>query len=502
MPSNDQIAARLHPSLTRGVSIGSFSNPPRKDVSDRAIIDIYDGSVVAIAPAKLLERIVSIIDPVASRAGLAEHEGSTPKPSRQTPSNRHVSAFAQPGEAKFIFAADDPVKSPPKSSPAKTKSYPYVAKAKTDPLVQKAIANALVARATPRATAAGTQSGAISAGPEETTTASTAGAEPVVLESAPDPDEIVNLALADFEKLTIVQFLGLVGPYLQLDFLYDPKLLTAEFAINPNGKWRGPIKVRDLYPMLENVLKFNKLAMTRSGGNLVTIVPVANAIEIDPPLVDAGLDAVDRGNGIVTRVFDLEHVDTASATNLLNSMRLTIVPPIPKGKALIVTGYAHRMTRIEALLNIIDEPGEVKKFRFRQLRYTMAETLAPKLQTLAEQLGTISITVSQTSQPTTTTPTTTTRRPGETTAQYEARRRAEAAARARALSARSRTTTTTPQAAPETPTVFLDSDKRTNRILMIGLDEQLDEVEKLIDTLDVVQGRSKYTRSNTLTPRK
>ncbi|MHC4568908.1 MAG: hypothetical protein ACYTE3_24490 [Planctomycetota bacterium] len=62
------------------------------------------------------------------------------------------------------------------------------------------------------------------------------------------------------------------------------------------------------------------------------------------------------------------------------------------------------MPRIQALLNIVDEPGEVKEFRFRELRYTMAEALAPKLQALAEQLGTISITVSQTSQPTTTTP--------------------------------------------------------------------------------------------------
>ncbi|MHC4170152.1 MAG: secretin N-terminal domain-containing protein, partial [Planctomycetota bacterium] len=40
---------------------------------------------------------------------------------------------------------------------------------------------------------------------------------------------------------------------------------------------------------------------------------------------------------------------------------------------------------------------------------------------------------------------------------------------------------------PEKPTVYLDSDERTNRILMIGLSEQLDEVEELIDTLDVAQ---------------
>jgi len=36
------------------------------------------------------------------------------------------------------------------------------------------------------------------------------------------------------------------------------------------------------------------------------------------------------------------------------------------------------MTRIEELLQMIDKPGEPKQFRFRQLKYTMAKTLAPK----------------------------------------------------------------------------------------------------------------------------
>ena len=44
-----------------------------------------------------------------------------------------------------------------------------------------------------------------------------------------------------------------------------------------------------------------------------------------------------------------------------------------------------------------------------------------------------------------------------------------------------------PAAEPAASTVFLDSDERTNRILMIGLEEKLKEVENLIDALDVVQ---------------
>jgi hypothetical protein len=341
MLSNDQIAAKLHPSLTRGVSIGSFSSPPRKkDVSTRALIDIHNGAVIAIAPVKLLERIESIVGPLAGRSGLAGQSERS-----QTSAKRQVSGLIEPVESKFVFAESDAAKKPPKALPktkpdnSGVKPRPNTATAKTEP-------NSAKLRTQGKVLAPGAQPNRNANGFTEAAAVASTTADPGALESVPNPDEIVNLALADFEKLTIVQFLGLVGPYLHLDFLYDPKLLTSEFAINPNGKWRGPIKIRDLYPMLEDVLKFNKLAMTRSRGNLVTIVPVAEAIEIDPPLVDRGLDTVDQGDGIVTRVFDLEHVDTASATNLLTSMRLTIVPPIPKGKSLIVSHSSLRATLI------------------------------------------------------------------------------------------------------------------------------------------------------------
>ncbi len=477
MPSNDQIAAKLHPSLTRGVSIGNFSKPPRKDVSTRALIDIQNDAVVAIAPAKLLERIESVVRPLAA-AGLGDVRKPQVQDRPDEPAKRRVPSLIAPNEAKFVFADSDTVEKQSKNAP-KAKPEPNALKARAKAVLAKAASNANAAAPEPNATVS-------SPGDESAdVAAATESSEPLDI---PNPDQVVDLALAEYDKLTIVQFLGMVGPYLQLDFLYDPKVLTGEFAINPNGKWRGPIKVKDLYPMLQDVLKFNKLAMTRSEGNLVTIVPVSEAIDIDPPLVGTGMDRIDRGDAIVTRVFDLEHADIASAKNLLTSMRLTIAEPIETGDSLMVTSYAHRMPRIEALLNIIDKPGKTKQFRFRPLQYTMAETLAPKIEALAEQLGTISITVTETTDATPTTTTTIEKRSGESTAQYQARKRAEAAKRARALAAqRRRQSSSTEEPTSEQPTVYLDADERTNRILMIGLPEQLDEVEKLIDTLDVAQ---------------
>ena len=125
------------------------------------------------------------------------------------------------------------------------------------------------------------------------------------------------------------------------------------------------------------------------------------------------------------------------------------------------------MERIEALLKMIDKPGEKKQFRSRTLQYTMAQTLTAKVKTLAEQLGTVSITVAV---PTPTTPA-----------------RPTVPGRRTPTPPRAPTRPTTPAAAPAKSTVYLDADERTNRILMIGIEEQLAVVDKLIDALDVEQ---------------
>jgi len=444
MLSNEQLALKLTNSITRGVSIGSFSNPPDEKASTKAIIDIHNDQVIAIVPVRLLDRLVSAIGQSRNSGTITAQNIPKSEDKPESPAKRKVSTSVEPSEATFLFTASGSVKTDPNSD------------------------EAVVKQETPKP-------------PVDNQDNNT--------KSSINEEQVVNLALAERQKLKVSEFLGLVGPYLGMTFMFDEKVVDEEVTINPHGKYRGPIKVKDLYPLLEEVLKFKSLAMTRGEGNFVTIAPAANALDIDPALLETREDKIEQGDGIVQRVIKLEHINTTTAQNLLNGMKLiTSITAIPETKTLILTGYARRMERIQALLDIVDVPGEPKKFRFRQLQYTMAETLAPKLQSLAEQLGTISITVAATdAEPTT--PSIPPKRANETAAQYQARyRQAQQAALARQrASARSRPSTTGQQPETEQPTVYLDADERTNRILMIGLDEQLDDVEELINTLDVVQ---------------
>lgn len=290
----------------------------------------------------------------------------------------------------------------------------------------------------------------------------------------PEAEKELELTITLPEKVEITALLELVGKQLGLNYIYDANKVKGDVMLKVHD---GKIKVRDTYALLESVLSFRDLVMTRRG-NLVTIVPKAEAAKIDPALTAAG-DKVRPGDVIITNVFKLEHISTDAAKQVLNSMQLgENMIELPETKTLVVTGYAYKMGRIEKLLEIVDVPGEKKDFRHRQLEYTTASVLVDKVKSLAEQMGTVKISVSSTA--------------AATKGKPQPVRRDS---RGRVISRR-----TTPQAkstsigsAPEEG-VYLDVDERTNRILMIGSKEDLDIVDSLIDTFDVPQKDLRFVR--------
>ena len=136
-------------------------------------------------------------------------------------------------------------------------------------------------------------------------------------------EDVLQLDLP--ERLEMIQLLDLAAEYLNLDYMCDLEKIRGQWvSLRLHGKLRGDLRVKDLYPLLESVLKFKGYAMTCHAGGLVTIVPVTDALQVDPVLVDPNSGNIEAGDMVVTRVFDLQYVNTASAMNLLESMKLSV----------------------------------------------------------------------------------------------------------------------------------------------------------------------------------
>lgn len=545
LPLNEQIAARVG-----DISIGTFSNPPSGIGKAKAIIDIHDDSLVAIAPADQIEKIIGaigkdnsggsikqpqeakteVLQPAQLLESLEPGQKEEPKVERLedaklerltreleklkgaesrkdgTSESGQAGTDSNDSEPNVLFqnlldslaeaekkaaelaqpVAVEPEPNEPATQPVTDVTEPEKSVQEEPPVPVKRVAEKIVAKPKPaqettpdKVTVEVEEPNQVASAVQEEPNAVTQVIEPNAVSPVYQPeltslgDEKLELDLPP--KINVIDLLDLVGKYLGLDYMYDPADLTG-LKGEVSLKIQKSIKVSELYPLAESVLKFKKFVMTRRG-NLVTIVPLNKSGDIDAPIVDPMKAGVKEGDVIITCVFELQHIDTTSAENLLKGMSLGVsFSPIPEMGILIVSEYAYRMSRIEELLEMVDKPGEQKRFRFRALEYTTAVTLAAKIKTLAEELGTVSITVAA---PTTTTTTTTTT--GRTTPIRPGQRPP--------TPPRTPTRPTTPAATgtPTKPTVYLDADERTNRILMIGLEEQLVVVDKLIDTLDVEQ---------------
>jgi type II secretory pathway component GspD/PulD (secretin) len=271
-------------------------------------------------------------------------------------------------------------------------------------------------------------------------------------------DKVLDLDLP--QQMDMVQLLDLVGEYLELDYLYEPEKIKGQtVTLKLHGKLRGEMRVRDLYLLLESVLKFKGYAMTCHEGNLVTIVPAADALQANPDLIEPGADVLETGDMVVTSVFELRNIEVAAATSLLTNMKLSLAAtPVDGVQALIVTCYAHQIERIEQLLDLIDRPGRPREFRSRRLRYTMARSLTQKIKVLAAEMRSVSIVAGP------------------------APKAASNGSRPAPIHQPGQVAGTS-GAEP----VYLDADDRTNRILMIGYREQIAIIEDLVDVLDVAQ---------------
>jgi len=463
LPSSKEIGNHLGE-----IEIGTFADPPTVSQFPGAIVDIHDNQTFVLAPADRAEKIVDYLRQYrkADKQTQQLSEPNQPQPRQTEPTEqievKDVNEAVDVNELKPVVELPPPKISDSLQKAGKMAAAGETAAAAPDQpdLVQEPISGE---QAKESALAAQVDQQPVTAAPEQPPAQPEGergqGPAEVQVLSYPQPaitggDDMLELDLP--EVLEIGDLLRLVGEYLGLDYMYDAEKVKGSVTL----KLRGPIKVKDLYPLLESVLKFKNFAMTRKG-NLVTIVPAEDALKIDPAFHIAA-DQTDVGDVIITRVFNLRHIDADSAKNLLEAMKLgaDINTSISRNGTLIVTGYTYRMPRIEQLLEMIDKPGKPREFRFRQLKYTMAENLAPKIEKLAEQLGTVEITVAK------------------PTPEKKDDRRPQRPQRPEPKK---------PSAKEEEPAVYIDADERTNRILMVGLAEKLDTVEELIDSLDVEQ---------------
>jgi type II secretory pathway component GspD/PulD (secretin) len=483
-PSNKAIQAKL-----KDMAVGTFKDPPAV-APGAVVVDEHGGYIVGVGTRGDLEKLIETITLMQGRQGPAAEPNVQPAIKNPSRSQSVATSPAAPSSDDKLFdkmietlsrqeeaakpvetnqVAPSPGANESATPPADADIPTGMSQAKRDE-----IAREMIKKASGKAHVEQKQAPAVAPieAPEEslspevpvdTNQPAAAGKNGV---DFPGADLELELQLPD--RLEVIDLLDLLGKYLRLNYMFDETIIKGQAV---NLRVQGKIKVRDLYAIAENVLRFKGLVMSRSG-DLVTITQMATNQPSQGKFV-TGVEGIKPGDAVVTRIFQLRYASTGAVKTLLTSLKFANggqgISEIPETGTLVITDYSLAMPKIEEILAVVDKPGEDRVFKFIKLKYTMARNLAPKLKDLAEQLGTISISVSSSAAPTPT------YMPGQQPGAP------------RTPIARPAVIGATGGGGSARPGVFLDYDDRTNRLLIVGRKDEIALVERLINDLDVAQ---------------
>lgn len=264
--------------------------------------------------------------------------------------------------------------------------------------------------------------------------------------------------LIDFNppsEISLDTLIQMVSDELSLKVLYDEKIGNQRVRLLlgekiPRSSMRG---------ILESALRIKGFSLVEGDQKgWLQVVDAKDLLDISPPPEDAGEEAeFPKPTAALTRVFRLKHVDPKQVEQIIRPYLTTPggnLQVIESQRLLVVTDYTPRVSRIGKVLELLDQPARKVEARFYKMKHIdAAEATAELTQIL------------------------------------QAKQRAEQAGAGRQ------------QASPLTLEIVQQD--RTNRLVMIGEPERLDEAFELIESIDVDLGlTTKLYRFKNVSPGK
>ena len=291
------------------------------------------------------------------------------------------------------------------------------------------------------------------------------------------PDDVVQLKMTD-NMLDLQYLLDFVGKEFKFNILYPPN----EPAIS--GKIRlqlyGDIHRRDLIPMLESFMAFYGYGLVREDP-FMRVVKRGRVLQDTQMAIDWEAEDLERGPGesITMEIVQIKHAQITTVLQFLGNFTQNneTIKRIPNTNSLIITEYAHRLPIVLEMISLIDKPGPKVQLKPMPVTHLKASDARGKVMELLNNLKKVHLEMegAPDMEPD----------PDATAAGAPARPE-QPTPRSRVV--RRPTSAAPPQrqataASAQTPMIFVEA--RSNRLLIIGTEEEYLQVGELLKLLDV-----------------
>lgn len=177
-----------------------------------------------------------------------------------------------------------------------------------------------------------------------------------------------------FDEVAIPTFVRLVGEITGRKFVVADDVKGKITVISPK------IGRDEAYPLFVSILESAGCSVMQDG-DLYRVVPMPERLTPMAPIV--GADEALPSDGIVTKVFRLQHVSASEIRKVLEPKirggKLGAVGVLEETNHLIITDTAETIRRVERIIEEIDQPGLTRVTELVALQFASAEEVAREL---------------------------------------------------------------------------------------------------------------------------
>jgi general secretion pathway protein D len=274
------------------------------------------------------------------------------------------------------------------------------------------------------------------------------GPSHVFSQEGANPDYGEAMITMDFQDVDLTVLIKFISELTGKNFILDEKIKGKKVTVISPTK----ISTDEAYKVFESILEIKGLA-TVPAGTVIKIVPTKDAMAKSLRTV-VGKERAPDSDMLITRLVSLEYVDPAQMVKILKPLmsRSSKVDAYGPTNTLILTETSSNITRLLRIVKQLDVRADEMAMDVIPLEYASAEPMARQLQEILQTLASSTA-------------------PGAAPTAAKAKRT-------------TRRTTTRKTVAAQGFGGKIIADDRTNSLIVLATEQQLEEIRELIHKLD------------------
>jgi len=179
----------------------------------------------------------------------------------------------------------------------------------------------------------------------------------------------------NFDQVEIRLLAKMVGEMTGRRLVVDDKVTGKVTVVTPQE-----ITIDEVFPLFVSILESSGYSVMEKDGSYHVVALAESASPVAPVV---GADQPARGDGIITKVFKLEHISAVEVMRALEAMvrgsKEGSVAAVGTTNHLIITDTANSIRRLGEIIEELDRPGASRSLDYVQLEYGSAHDIAAQV---------------------------------------------------------------------------------------------------------------------------